>query len=164
MADLMCGDEVCWGKSGYCDCNGNHVWEGNETGITCGMNKPPKSIHCNKECMLYNCTYQFFNTSNCTEDGAGEMMYGKSRYWDLDSEFYKSVLINHPGCEVTIYTLDYMQGEHSTIAVGKNETGPVCKNFEKSFIDQVESAESIDDCHMGHHIHLHKKVSHKKAG
>jgi len=149
-ADVWCGDEVCYGKSGYCDCNGNKVWEGNETGVTCGMNKKPKKILCNLECKSYNCTYQFFNTSNCTADGAGEMMYGKSRYQDLESEKYKSVLINHPGCKVTIFKDPMLEGEHSTY-VGTNYSGPECKNFEASFINQTESAESIDKCHTSTH-------------
>eukprot|EP00419_Tripos_fusus_P048679 CAMPEP_0172818682 /NCGR_PEP_ID=MMETSP1075-20121228/14065_1 /TAXON_ID=2916 /ORGANISM="Ceratium fusus, Strain PA161109" /LENGTH=600 /DNA_ID=CAMNT_0013659071 /DNA_START=220 /DNA_END=2022 /DNA_ORIENTATION=+ len=146
-ADQWCGDEVCWGKSGFCDCNGNRVWEGNETGFTCGMNKKSqKKVLCNLECKIFNCTYQFFNTSNCTANGTGEIMYGKSRYKDFESDKYKSVLINHPGCQVTVFKDTYIKGE-SSIYSGTNMSGPVCKNFLPSFINKARSAESIDKCH-----------------
>lgn len=146
-ADMWCGNEVCWGKSGYCDCNGNQIWEANETGITCGMNKRPKKIRCNKECMIYNCTYQFFTTGNCTADGAGETMYGKSKYQDLESEDYKSVKINHDGCKVTIFDGQYLTGPHKTY-VGTNTSGPECINFGADFVDRAQSAQSTDQCHM----------------
>jgi len=140
---------VCYGKSGFCDCNGNNVWEGNETGVTCGMNQKPNKILCNLECKIYNCTYQFFNTSNCTAAGYVETMYGKARYKDFDTPFYKSVLINHPGCKVTVFGLEYLQGPHHTYGSPPNATGAVCKNF-RPFLDQALSAESTDICHAGH--------------
>jgi len=116
-----CSEQECYGRSGFCDCDGDYEYDDNMTGsgdhaYTCGNGDPNntkgtdryarcgryvndnpdwtkrkafRNILCNEVCKNYNCTYELYESDNCTSKTAFDnfILYGSTKYGDFPVQF-----------------------------------------------------------------------------
>jgi len=144
-----CGEEVCYGLSGWCDCNGNSELDADEASFDCRENEhgvtPP--VVCNKRCKNFNCTYALHTGPNCTDlPGTSSLvLYGYAKYFRLDQTF-KSVMIGMDECQMTVYSEHVFKGSSETLK-WTSQTGRRCQDLDMQKLNHsTGSVYSTDHC------------------
>lgn len=103
-----CSEQECYGRSGFCDCNGNYEFDEGEPDFSCEetsrenrcnmswtsgtsdkTRKAYRNVLCNEMCQNYNCTYTLYTSADCSSSDAFDhfTMYGTTKYGDFPPQY-----------------------------------------------------------------------------
>lgn len=111
-----CSHPECYGRSGFCDCNGNYEWDVGEPSYNCkqterygrcgrafdtrmpGYGGPQdkgvytevdRNVLCNAECGNFNCQYILYEQAGCQNSSLLDnfILYGATKYGDFPVQY-----------------------------------------------------------------------------
>jgi len=108
-----CSEQECYGRSGFCDCNGNYEFDDGEPDFSCedtsretrcnetlysspvyNNREANRNVLCNQMCKNYNCTYTLYQNADCQSNNAFDnfILYGATKYGDFPPQYLPSQL------------------------------------------------------------------------
>lgn len=135
-----CKDEVgkCNYVSGFCDCNGNSILDGDETGFDCGDLKY-KYIQCKDYCPNV-CVFKIHTNEYCNSSNPREYYQDNEVAWVDPHTPWKSVWMNLEGCKMELFQDKYFKGYTDFVI------GPGCKDIDSPEVEDARSFQTTQPC------------------